>query len=295
MAREHARRGGICRRRSSSARRTRARTARCGPQATPRSGSSTTSVSAEAFAAVEAAAAAGVELVMLHVAYARGGLPRFRQETVGAYLAEIEALRAARRARRPRSALRAGVPGGLAGGDRALRGARADFRCTCTPTSSRRRSRSASPSTGCDRSSSWRAPAVSARERPSSMRPMPTAPSSICSPRREPTICACPTTEADLGDGFLPAERIRVACDPALHRNGLERAHRSLRGASRARGDRAAANGPAGDLHDRGAAPLRLGARGSSARARRVARDRGRPHAPLARGSRCRSTSPARS
>jgi formimidoylglutamate deiminase len=24
------------------------------------------------------------------------------------------------------------------------------------------------------------------------------------------TICACPTTEADLGDGFLPAERIRA-------------------------------------------------------------------------------------
>jgi formimidoylglutamate deiminase len=23
------------------------------------------------------------------------------------------------------------------------------------------------------------------------------------------TICACPTTEADLGDGFLPAERVR--------------------------------------------------------------------------------------
>ena len=24
------------------------------------------------------------------------------------------------------------------------------------------------------------------------------------------TICACPTTEADLGDGFLPAERVRL-------------------------------------------------------------------------------------
>ena len=24
------------------------------------------------------------------------------------------------------------------------------------------------------------------------------------------TICACPTTEADLGDGFLPAERVRT-------------------------------------------------------------------------------------
>ena len=28
------------------------------------------------------------------------------------------------------------------------------------------------------------------------------------------TICACPTTEADLGDGFLPAERIRTRAIP---------------------------------------------------------------------------------
>jgi formimidoylglutamate deiminase len=48
----------------------------------------------EALAAVEAADAAGVELVLLHVAYARGGLQRFRQESVGAYLREVEELRA---------------------------------------------------------------------------------------------------------------------------------------------------------------------------------------------------------
>jgi formimidoylglutamate deiminase len=28
------------------------------------------------------------------------------------------------------------------------------------------------------------------------------------------TVCACPTTEADLGDGFLPAERIRTRSIP---------------------------------------------------------------------------------
>ena len=43
------------------------------------------------------------------------------------------------------------------------------------------------------------------------------------------TICACPTTEADLGDGFLPAERVRTRHSD-LHRLRLERAHRSLRG-----------------------------------------------------------------
>jgi formimidoylglutamate deiminase len=35
----------------------------------------------------------GVELVLLHVAYARGGIERFRQESVAAYLRELETLR----------------------------------------------------------------------------------------------------------------------------------------------------------------------------------------------------------
>ena len=49
----------------------------------------------EAFAAVEAAAEAGIEIVLLHVGYERGGLARMRQPTVAAYLGEIEQLRAA--------------------------------------------------------------------------------------------------------------------------------------------------------------------------------------------------------
>jgi formimidoylglutamate deiminase len=48
----------------------------------------------QAHAAAEAAAEAGVELVLLHVAYARGGIDRFRQESVAAYLRELEELRA---------------------------------------------------------------------------------------------------------------------------------------------------------------------------------------------------------
>src|SRR6186997_1935263 len=47
----------------------------------------------EGRAAAEAAAEAGVELVLLHVAYARGGIERFRQESVAAYLRELEDLR----------------------------------------------------------------------------------------------------------------------------------------------------------------------------------------------------------
>jgi formimidoylglutamate deiminase len=50
---------------------------------------------AEAHAAVEAAGEAGIDIVLLHVAYARGGIDRFRQESVVAYLTELEELRAA--------------------------------------------------------------------------------------------------------------------------------------------------------------------------------------------------------
>jgi len=48
----------------------------------------------EGRAAAEAAAEAGIELVLLHVAYARGGIERFRQESVAEYLGELEELRA---------------------------------------------------------------------------------------------------------------------------------------------------------------------------------------------------------
>jgi formimidoylglutamate deiminase len=47
----------------------------------------------EAKAAVEAAGAAGIELVLLLSAYARGGLKRFRQPSVSAYLEQVEELR----------------------------------------------------------------------------------------------------------------------------------------------------------------------------------------------------------
>jgi formimidoylglutamate deiminase len=50
---------------------------------------------AEAHAAAEAAAEAGIELVLLYVAYARGGLERFRQSSVAEYLHGLEELRTA--------------------------------------------------------------------------------------------------------------------------------------------------------------------------------------------------------
>ena len=48
---------------------------------------------AEAHAAAGAAAEAGVELVLLYSAYARGGIERFRQASVGEYLRGLEELR----------------------------------------------------------------------------------------------------------------------------------------------------------------------------------------------------------
>jgi formimidoylglutamate deiminase len=50
---------------------------------------------AEARAAAEAAQEAGVELILLYVAYARGGIERFRQASVAEYLRGLEELREA--------------------------------------------------------------------------------------------------------------------------------------------------------------------------------------------------------
>src|SRR4029453_15163837 len=49
---------------------------------------------AEAEAAVAAAREADIELVVLLAAYARGGLDRFRQDSVSDYLSQVESLRA---------------------------------------------------------------------------------------------------------------------------------------------------------------------------------------------------------
>jgi formimidoylglutamate deiminase len=48
----------------------------------------------EALAAVEAASEAGIELVLLLAAYGRGGLPRFRQDSPEAFLRQVDTLRA---------------------------------------------------------------------------------------------------------------------------------------------------------------------------------------------------------
>ncbi len=167
----------------------------------------------EAFAAAEGAAAAGVKLVLLHVAYARGGLPRFRQESVGAYLAEVEELREA--------GLRVGVA------PHSVRACPTDW----LEEIARFAEREELPLH------------VHADEQPREVeeclaehgcRPIELLARTGCLGERTTvvhathadgpeldllasagaTICACPTTEADLGDGFLPAERIRTRSIP---------------------------------------------------------------------------------
>ena len=168
---------------------------------------------AEAHAAADAAQEAGIAFVLLHVAYARGGLPRFRQESVGDYLAQVDELRGA------------GISVGLA------------------PHSVR-----ACPSDWLEKIGGQAAAEglplhVHADEQPREIeeclaehgcRPLELLARTGCLTERTTivhathadgaeldliashgaTICACPTTEADLGDGFLPAERIRTRAIP---------------------------------------------------------------------------------
>ena len=162
---------------------------------------------AEAHAAAEAAAEAGVELVLLHVAYARGGIEQFRQESVAAYLPELEELRAA--------GIRVGV----------------------APHSVRACPRDWLEELGRYASEHALPLHVHADEQPREIeeclaehgiRPIELLADCGClGPRstivhathadgREldllaesgSRICACPTTEANLGDGFLPVERV---------------------------------------------------------------------------------------
>jgi formimidoylglutamate deiminase len=167
----------------------------------------------EAHAAAEAAAEAGIEIVLLHVAYARGGIDRFRQESVAAYLRELESLR------------EAGIRVGVA------------------PHSVRACPRDWLEELGRYAAEHELVLHVHADEQPReveeclaehALRPIELLDACGCLSERTTVvhathadgreldllaaagarICACPTTEADLADGFLPVERV-------LHR-GIE-------------------------------------------------------------------------
>jgi formimidoylglutamate deiminase len=133
----------------------------------------------EARAAADAAHEAGIELVLLYVAYSRGGIARFRQDSVADYFRDLEQLRDAgiRVAVAPHS-VRACPPdwleelGRYAGGEGLPLHVHAD---------EQPREIHATHADGAELDLVAQAGA---------------------------RICACPTTEANLGDGFLPVEHL---------------------------------------------------------------------------------------
>jgi formimidoylglutamate deiminase len=162
---------------------------------------------AEARAAVEAAGEASVEIALLYVAYERGGLERFRQESVGEYLRQLEQLRG--------DGVRVGV----------------------APHSVRACSRDWLVELGRYAAAEGLPLHVHADEQPREiaecvaehgMRPIELLAETGCLSARTTVVhathadgreldllgragarvCACPTTEANLGDGFLPVERV---------------------------------------------------------------------------------------
>jgi formimidoylglutamate deiminase len=161
----------------------------------------------EAHAAVEAAAEAGIEIVLLLSAYGRGGLERFRQESPAEYLSQLEELRAA------------GVLVGLA------------------PHSVRACPRDWLEELGRYAAAESLPLHVHADEQPREieecleehgMRPIELLAETGCLGSHSTVVhathadaheldllaesgsrvCVCPTTEANLGDGFCPAEEI---------------------------------------------------------------------------------------
>ena len=160
-----------------------------------------------AFAAADAAAEAGIGFTCLHVAYARGGLERMRQPSVAVYLSEVEALR------------ERGIAVGVA------------------PHSVRACPRDWLEAIGRYAESESLVLHVHADEQPREieeclaehgMRPVELLAAAGCLGDRTTVvhathangaeldllrdagsrICVCPTTEADLGDGFLPVGRV---------------------------------------------------------------------------------------
>jgi formimidoylglutamate deiminase len=163
---------------------------------------------AEARAAADAAAEAGIELVLLLAAYGRGGLPRFRQGSVAEYLHQVEEL------------AEAGVRMGLA------------------PHSVRACPRDWLEEIGRYAEQSSAVLHVHADEVPREIeeclaehgrRPIELLADCGCLGPRTTVVhathaddheldlladagarvCVCPTTEASLGDGFVPAVRLR--------------------------------------------------------------------------------------
>ena len=162
---------------------------------------------AEARAAVEAAGEAELELVLLLVAYGRGGLPRMRQESAAEYLSQLESLRAggARVGLAPHS-VRACPRDWLEEIGRFAESERLPLHIHADEQP--REIEECLAEHGCR--------PIELLERTGCLGPHVTVVHATHADGAEldllaqsgTTVCACPTTEADLADGFLPAARI---------------------------------------------------------------------------------------
>jgi formimidoylglutamate deiminase len=161
----------------------------------------------EATAAIDAAAEAGIVIVLLHVAYARGGIDRFRQSSVAEYLEQVDALRAggARVGVAPHS-VRACPAGWLEqiGAHAAREGLVLHAHADEQPREIEEclaehglRPIELLAETGCLGPRTTIVHGTHASDAELDLLAQAGA-----------RICACPTTEANLGDGFLPVERV---------------------------------------------------------------------------------------
>jgi len=168
---------------------------------------------AEARAAAEAAAEAGVAFVLLYACYLRGGIDRFRQESVAHYLRQVEELRAEdiRVGIAPHS-VRACPPDALR--ELGAYAAANDLPLHVHADEQPREIEECAAETG-------QRP-IELLDETGCLGPRTTVVHATHADGREldllaaagARICVCPTTEANLGDGFLPVARV-------LHR-GIE-------------------------------------------------------------------------
>jgi formimidoylglutamate deiminase len=161
----------------------------------------------EARAAADAATEAGIAFVLLHACYLRGGIPRFRQESAAEYLREVEALRGdgIRVGVAPHS-VRACPPEALReiGAYAAENGLPLHVHADEQP----REIEECLAETGLR--------PIELLDREGCLGPHTTVVHATHADGREldllaaagARICVCPTTEANLGDGFLPVARV---------------------------------------------------------------------------------------
>ena len=162
----------------------------------------------QGLAAAEAADAAGIEFVLLYAAYGRGGLERFRQASAAEYLNQVEGLRerGIRVGLAPHS-VRACPPDWLE--EIGRYGAEHELPLHIHADEQPREIDECVEEHGVR--------PIELLAKAGCLGPRTTIVHATHADDREldllaeagARICACPTTEANLGDGFLPVERVR--------------------------------------------------------------------------------------